>query len=79
MSRTSLELVEKGAAFRLTNIRLVKASSKTRCRRMPAGIIRAPGCDTYDAYRECMDFYPRVNPGGIILLTNERSTLAGMQ
>jgi hypothetical protein len=72
MSNTSLELVQdKARRFGLKNVKLVKGFFENT---LPAysGVkfsLVHLDCDTYDAYRECMAFfYPRMNPGGVILL-----------
>ena len=83
MNETSYELVaNKIKSFRLENVRLHKGFFQNTLSEVSA--VRFSfvhlDCDTYDSYRECLNFfYPRVNPGGMILLERvQRSAMAWM-
>lgn len=72
MNETSLNLVlVKAQRFGLINIKLVKGFFEST---LPVysghtfSLVHLD-CDTYDAYKECVSFfYPRLSPGGVILL-----------
>lgn len=72
MNETSLELVRnKVRRFKLSNVTLVKGFFENTLAAhsgLTFSLVHLD-CDTYDAYRECMEFfYPRLNAGGVILL-----------
>jgi hypothetical protein len=72
MNETSYELVgSKVKSFRLQNVQLRKGFFEHTLREVSETRFSFVhlDCDVYDAYLECLKFfYPRVNPGGIILL-----------
>ena len=71
LSDTSVELVEsKLARFNLNNTVLVKGyfkESLPRYQNRRFSFVHLD-CDTYTAYKECLEFfYPRLNPNGVLL------------
>ena len=72
MNETSYELVaNKVKAFGLQNVQLRKGFFKDTLPRESASRFSMVhlDCDTYQAYSECLNFfYPRMSPGGVILL-----------
>jgi len=72
MNETSLELVQsKATRFGLKNVKLVKgffANTLPAYSNLTFSLVHLD-CDTYASYRECIEFfYPRMSPGGVILL-----------
>lgn len=72
MNETSFELVEgKVRRFGLENVSLIKGYFEHT---LPNHQDRAFSlvhldCDTYNSYKECLEFfYPRLEPGGVVLL-----------
>jgi len=72
MNETSYELVAgKVKAFQLQNVRLRKGFFKETFPKETENRFSLVhlDCDTYNAYSECLTFfYPRMSPGGVILL-----------
>jgi hypothetical protein len=71
-SDTALDLVErKVKAFSLSNVRLIRGYFQTSlqlCRETAFSYVHLD-CDTYTAYRDCLNyFYPRMADNGIISL-----------
>lgn len=71
-SNTSLDAVqEKVDRFKLKNVTLVAGFFEDSLGKLPEQVYSFVhlDCDTYSAYRDCMQyFYPRMEPGGIIAL-----------
>lgn len=72
MNETSYELVSaKIRALKLRNVRLYRGFFEKTLGLCPAKSFAFVhlDCDAYDPYLECLEFfYPRLSPGGIILL-----------
>jgi O-methyltransferase len=70
-SDTSFELVaQKSAAFGLSNVRLIKGYFETSLALCPETAFSFVhlDCDTYSAYRDCLNyFYGRLTPGAIVV------------
>jgi len=70
-NETSLRLVQgKLRRFGVSNATLVKGYFRETLNRYPQRRFSFVhlDCDIYESYKECLEFfYPRVNPGGIIL------------